>query len=64
MWAFLKLLKIPNFWAKSGANLDQFAQKSPDPDQSQEIWTKVVALQLYNERNLQKKARLSSKCQN
>ena len=64
MWVFLKLMENLNFWAKSRPNLDQFAQKGPDLDQSQEIQTKVEALQLYKGMNLQKRARLSSKCPN
>ena len=50
-WFFHKLMKNPNFWAKSGPNLDQFAPKRSDPDKSPELWTKVEALQLYNGRN-------------
>ena len=34
----------PDFSAKSGPNPGHFAQKSPDPDQSPEIRTKVGAL--------------------
>ena len=41
MRSYLHFIKNPDFCAKSGPNLDQFAQKSPDPDQSPEIWTKV-----------------------
>ena len=37
-------MKNLDFWAKSGPNPDQFAPKSPDPDQSPEIRTYLGAL--------------------
>ena len=57
-------MKNLDFWTKSRPNPDQFNQKSQDLDQSQEIRTKVEALQLYKGKTLQKSARLSSKRQN
>ena len=36
---FVHFSKNPDFWQKSGANPDQYGQKSPDQDQSLEIQT-------------------------